>query len=245
MTFNDTTNKNGMIQSCETWLFGNDYGAITGNTNLLATFTRLINNGLDEVISKILSCDNKWQFDDSNYTDYPIGVTNLVNLQQDYPMSVSQIKIIAVEVKDNEGNWRQVQQLDIKDIQAYNTTITDFMETAGFPLYYDVKADSLFLYPKPATANVTLTNGLKVYYQREPSYFVSTDTTKKPGFASVFHDIPVLYACTQYAKANSMTSKARELDAEIQKRVKDMVDFFSQRDADYKPRMLPRYRWPE
>ena len=45
--FNDITDKLGLIQECETKVFGSDYGAISGNTKKLKTFTRYLNNGLN------------------------------------------------------------------------------------------------------------------------------------------------------------------------------------------------------
>lgn len=231
-----------MIQECETWLFGNDYGAISGNTNLLATFTRLINYGCDEVLTDILGADGKWQYDDTNYTEYPIGTTTMVDNQQDYTLDSTQIKVIGVELEDSAGNWRKLKQLDIRDIQAAGLSVTDFFEEAGVPTHYDIQGDALFLYPKPDVSQVTAANGLKVFFQRHPSYFTASDTTKKPGFAVIFHDIPVLHACAKYAKSSSMQEKARELDAEITKRKKQMIDFFSKRNPDYKPRMVAKFR---
>lgn len=240
MTFNDTTNLNGLIQECETLVFGGNYGAISGNTNLLKTFTRLINNGLDEITVMLLGADGRWQYDDTNYSDYPIATTNLVDSQQDYVLDASHIKITGVEILDSEGNYYPIEPIDEMDIQDRDMATTEFLEEAGMPRYYDIKSNSLFLYPKPSSTDVTTTNGLKVYFQREPSYFIYTDTTKKPGFASIFHDIPALFACAKYAKANSMTEKAREMDAMVARRLEDMQEFFRDRNVDDKLRITPR-----
>lgn len=242
MTFNDTTNLNGLIQECETLVFGGNYGAISGNTNLLKTFTRLINNGLDETVGRLLGADGRWQYDDTNYSDYPIATTTLVDSQQDYVLDASHLKITGVEVLDSEGNYYPIFPIDEVDLQDSGMATTEFMETAGLPMYYDIKSNSIFLYPKPSSNDVTTSNGLKVYYQREPSYFAYTDTTKKPGFASIFHDIPALIACAKYAKANSMTEKAREMDAMMERRLSEMEEFFRDRNVDDKLRIVPRRR---
>jgi len=149
MQFSDTSTKNGLIQECETWLFGNDYGAISGNTNLLATFTRLLNTGLDEVTASIMEVDGRWQYDDTNYTDFPIATTNLVVGQQDYQLSVSHIKILGVEIKDNNGDWYAVAPLDQQDIRRSGHALTEFLEENGRPQYYDITGGSVFLYPPP------------------------------------------------------------------------------------------------
>lgn len=242
MTFNDTTTKNGLIQECETWLFGSDYGAISNNTNQLHTFTRLLNNGLDETATLILQTDGKWSFDDQNYTDYPIAYTDLVAGQKDYTLDVSHFKIIGVEVKDSEGNYVAIPQINYRDIRQAGQTPTEFYETDGMPVCYEPFTPSLFLYPSPSATDVTLTAGLKLRFQRNPSYFVYTDTTKAPGIPSIFHDIPVLFACAKYAKSNSMNDKARELDNEIARRKADMKAFFNTRDVDVKKRLRPAYK---
>lgn len=243
MVFNDTSStKNGLVQECETWLFGSDYGAISGNANMLATFTRLLNNGLDEVTNIVMTADGRWQYDDSNFTDFPIATTNLVISQQDYQLSVSHIKILGVEIKDNNGDWYPLAQIDQQEIRRAGHAITEFMEEDGRPQYYDVVGDSIKLYPAPATANVTTTAGLKVYFQREPDYFTTGDTTQKPGIPSIFHDIPALYASAKYAKSNQMSEKARELDNEITKRTEVLKRFYSKRNVDKKPTLKARYK---
>lgn len=233
---------NGLIQECETWIFGNNYGAISDNPQMLATFTRLINNGLDEVTASIMEVDGRWQYDDSNYTDFPIATTTLVDNQQDYQLSVSHIKILGVEVKKSDGDYYVLRPLDLQDIRRKGMSVTEFFDEKGLPQYYDVTGNSLKLYPSPNATQVTTTAGLKVFFQREPDYFETTDTTKVPGIPSIFHDVPALFACAKYAKANQMTEKARELDAELQKRMTKLVDFYSKRNVDQKPRLVARYK---
>jgi hypothetical protein len=207
LQFSDTKTKQGLIQECETNVFGdNGYGRISGDDNLLATFTRLLNEGLNSVVQLILQSDNRWQWDDDNNTDFPIATTTLGVVvgseQQDYTLAVSHLKITRVEVKDANGNWNLLKPIDQADI--YSESLTDFLKTAGLPLYYDKIATSILLYPKPLGTQVTAVNGLKVYFQRPPSYFVSTDTTKVPGFNSLHHRLVALKASLDYARTNSL-----------------------------------------
>lgn len=243
--YNDVTNKSGLIQSCEEWLFGGDYGAISGNANLLLRFTSALNYGVDITGLKILEVDNKWQYDDSNYTDFPEATTNLTNGQQTYTMDTDFMKIAGVECLDSSGNWFNLKPLDEEEIRQKGFSLSEYFETDGQPLFYDVKGNSIVLYPAPATGNVTMTNGLKVIYQRNNSYFVSTDTTKTVGVPTPFYDLPVLYACQKYAKQNSMTAKARELDAEVQKREKDLENYYHKRWKEVKQIIKPKFRNPQ
>ena len=242
MIFNDTsTSKNGLVQECETWLFGSDYGAISGSTTMIATFTRLLNQGLNEVTAAIMEVDGRWQYDDSNYTDFPIATTTLVEGQQDYQLSVSHIKILGVEVKKSDGDYYVLRPLDLQDIRRKGLSVSEFLDENGLPRYYDVTGVSVKLYPVPRATDVTLSEGLKVMFQREPDYFTTDDTLQTPGFPSIFHDIPALIASNKYAKSNQMSEKARELDAYIEKRMEDLRRFYSKRNVDSKPKLQARY----
>nr|AKH48004.1 hypothetical protein [uncultured marine virus] len=240
MVFNDTTNLTGIIQECEMLVFGGDYGAISGNTNLLKRFTALSNKGLDRVVSKILSSDTRWQWDDNNQTDYPIATTNLVDGQQDYVLAVSHLKITGAEVMDQNGNYNVLKPIDQYDIQASGVALTEFMKTDGLPQYYDKRADGVFLYPKPDTASVTLTEGLKLYFQRGPSYFESDDTTKAPGFTSIYHHLIAWHASFDYAMANDMIDKAQGIKVMIDEGEAELQDFFNRRDKDDQPKLQAR-----
>ena len=79
-------------------------------------------------------------------------------------------------------------------------------------------------------------------FQRQPEYFTTSDTTKEPGIPSVFHDIPALIASNKFAKSKQMRELARELDAEVEKRMETLRRFYSKRNVDKKPRLQARYR---
>ena len=228
MTFSNTTTKDGIIQDCEFWLFASNYGQITGDTNLMNTFTSLSNRALDSVVTKIFESDDRWQYDDSTYTDYPIATTDLVLGQRDYTLSVSHLKITRVEIKDEQGDWKELRPIDLIDIPVARD---EFFSENGDPLYYDKLGNSLFLYPSPDYAQ---TASLRVYYQREPNYFVYTDTTKKAGFVSILHRLISLKACYDYAVANNLTDKITVLNNEITKKEAELVRFYGRRNKDEK-----------
>lgn len=230
MVFNDTTTKGGLLQDCEIVLFGdNGYTQITGNTNRLATFTNFINRALDTVTSLILDADGRWQYDDTNFSTLPIGTTLLVHNQQQYQLSVSHLRILRIEILGIDGKYYKIQPIDPSDIQ--NQSMTEFMNTASQPLYYDLLGDSIFLYPKPQTGYVTMSAGMKIYYQREPSYFVSTDTTKTPGFNTIFHRLVSRIACLDYAIARQLSVKT-DLEKEVIMLKSELQDFYGKRQPD-------------
>lgn len=235
LQFNDTSSaKSGLIQECESHIFGdNSYGRISGDTSLLATFTRYINEALNRVANLIMTADGRWQFDDTNFTDFPIGQTNLVTTlgaeQQDYSFDVTMLRILRAEVMDNTGAWRKLTPLDETDV--YDTSLSDLLRTPGLPIYYDPQGASVFLYPKPLATAVTSTNGLKIWFQRPPSYFTSADTTKVPGFNSMYHRLVALIASRDYAMFKQL-SVAKVLADKVQQDEDSLVENYALRNKD-------------
>jgi hypothetical protein len=229
MIYNDTSTNTGILQEIESQVFSSNYGKITGSTALLQTFTRYCNQALDHIVVKILESDDRWQYDDSTYTDLPIGTATLVNAQQDYSLSVNHLKVLGVSIKDSAGNWVKLTQFDPQDLSEDRA---EFMKTASVPQYYDVMANSVFLYPAPATGSVTLTAGLKVYFQRPPNYFITSDTAKVAGFPSVFHRLIALWASYFYCQANGMGAKIGAISDEIKKMETELVAYYGNRNVE-------------
>lgn len=192
---------------------------------------RNVNRWLEIVVSLIMQADSRWEWDDSNQTDLPIATTTLVDSQQDYNIAgATFLKLMRVEVKDINGNYYLLDPISEKDVQ--NQALTEFQKTAGRPLYYDKLGDSIFLYPKPASTHVTLSAGLKAYFQRLPSYFTSTDTTKVPGFAPLYHRILSLGAALDYAIQNELIGKVNLINPMIEKMKGELVKFYGSRIRD-------------
>jgi len=231
--FSNTTTNDGLIQDCEFTLFGdNGFGQITGNTKRMQAFTSLLNSALNKVNNLIMQCDGRWQYDSTNYTDLPIGTTDLVNNQQDYALSTSHLKLLRVEVLARDGKWNKSDVIDMNEIDE--TGLVDYLDTPAIPRYYDVSNNSLFLYPKPQTEFVNTDvggGGLKVFYQRAPSYFLTSDTTKQPGFASTFHRLVSRWACYDYA-LNRQLKIAKTLRDEITLLEQELQDFYASRNSD-------------
>src|SRR3990167_4977511 len=85
-----------------------------GGTTLL----RRVNVAYEDVVSKILGCDGLWQFDDSNYTSFPIATTDMVNSQNDYQFDTTHLEILRAEVKDSAGLWSQLIPIDISQVDG-------------------------------------------------------------------------------------------------------------------------------
>ena len=235
LQFSDTSSaKNGLIQECEANVFGdNSYGRISGDAGLLATFTRYINEALNYVANRIMTSDGRWQYDDTNQTDFPIATASLVTTagseQQDYALNNTMLRILRVEVMDNTGAWHKLKSIDQADV--YDQSLTDFLKTPGMPVYYDPQGSSIFLYPKPLDSAVTASGGLKVYFQRPPSYFTTSDTTKVPGFNSMYHRLVALIASRDYAMFKSL-SVAKALADKVQQDEDSLIENYTLRNKD-------------
>jgi hypothetical protein len=184
------------------------------------------NRALDREVVLIRQADGRWQWDDSNQTDFPFATTSLVLDQQDYSLDATHYRIERVEVKDEEGNWHKLASIDQADI--YDQSLTDFLKTSGQPQYYDKIGNSIMLYPKPEYSQVA---SLKVFYQRGPSYFTTSDTSKTPGFNPLFHRLIPLWCAYDYAFINDMKIAAN-LRSEISQAEEQLQEFYALRDKD-------------
>lgn len=237
MVFSDTTNKNGAIQFCEEWLFGNDYGAISGNPTLLLKFTNGINRGMDLTKALIYQADARWQDDDPNFTTINDSTTDLSDGVSTYRLDKDQLIVDGVEVLGIDGNYHLLKHIDYADIKEKNISLSEYKSTPGMPEEYDLEGDILILFPSPATGVVTMSNGLKLLSKRPSSYFVSTDTDKEIGIPRTFHDVPCLFACSEYASMNSMEQKMVDIENKLALRKKDLTKHFSLRNKDEKRRL--------
>lgn len=216
--------------------------------------TRNINQWYYKVISWILAAENTWEWDDSNYSDFPIGLTTMTASQEDYtlPQAVSTgtcggasastsnpsttLKILGVSVKDAGGNWHKLRRID--ESQARDVDLEEAFKTAGMPLYYKELGNSIKLFPAPSNASTTLSCGLKIYFQRTMDEFTAADTTQQPGFAATFHRILSLGAAYDYALAKGL-EQIKSLRIEISEMKDDLQKFYGDRNKDEKVRMVP------
>jgi len=97
MQFSDTATRQGLIQDCED-LMNFPVTGISGNTTLLQTFTRNINQWYHKVITMILASQDSWDFDDITFTGTsPIVTRALVAGQRDYKFPTALWSLIQAE----------------------------------------------------------------------------------------------------------------------------------------------------
>lgn len=227
LQFSNTTNKSGILQVIERKTKLND-GGITGNTQRLKEFTSEVNLAVDKAFSIIFKANGLWQFDDSNHSDYPIITTSLVANQRDYTFTTDEqgnliLDIYKVMVKDEQGIYHEIYPVD-QQSDEYMDGFWSGQNDTGIPSRYDKTANGIFLDCIPSYNSP---GGLKVFINREGSYFTTSDTTKKPGFSGLFHKYLAVvpsyeYACTnQLANKNDLKQEMLEMEMDMKKHYRD------------------------
>ena len=222
MQFSDTTTKQGLIQECEFWTNLGDAG-ISGDSTLLKQFTSRINRAYERVLPLVLSMDDTMQWDDPNYTDKPIARTDLVSGQQDYSAisdedSNSILNVVKVFVLQSSTATEYVELRRVPvGVGGEARILSPATTFVGIPTEFVELGGSINLGPIP---NYTATNGLKIMFERSPSYFASTDTTKKSGIPEPFHQLLALHASKDWLAVNKPENGLLigEIKQEIMKR---------------------------
>lgn len=228
--FSDTTNRNGLVQLIEDRTNTN---SATSSSYSLATKTRDINSAFAKFMMIAVQASGRWQVDDTNQTDYPIMTVDVVSGQQDYAFvsdgstpANQVLDIHRIEIQDSNGNWKLLTPIDEADITE--SALTEFMETNGEPAYYDKTSNAIFLYP---ASNYNSTNGLKFYYSRTPSYFLTTDTTKTAGIPDMFHEYLALRPAYYYCLSKGLP-RAKEYGAEMLAMEEQIKAYYGSRQRD-------------
>ncbi len=231
MQFSESTNKTGLYELFQ------DLTETNSTSYTAYKFARDANSALARYMFLAIKSSQKWQVDDTNYTDYPIITINLVSGQQDYPFTADAsdnqvLTIDRVECKDSGGNWHKLVVYDeMEESGAISQT------NSGTPNSYHQTANGIFLKDIP---NYNSTSGLKVYFKRAPSYFVGTDTTKEPGIPEIFHEYLVYRPAYLYAVKNLPTLAPGYL-AIVQRIEADIGDFYFLRNQNQPKRMKVNY----
>ncbi|MHA1854065.1 MAG: phage adaptor protein [Candidatus Heimdallarchaeaceae archaeon] len=199
--------------------------------------TRNVNGWYRKANSWIWQTTGVWEYDDSNYTDFPIATSDLIAGQADYTMPSSAQKVMRVEVMDVNGGYQVLRELDQSEV---GVGMTEFEETDGMPRYFDLVANSIVLYPAPSADQTTLTAGIKLYFSRGIEEFSIADTSTEPGFNEDFHRILSYGAALDYALAYNLDNKIQTLQSNISIVKKDLIKFYGRRNVAKKLRLSPK-----
>lgn len=195
--FSDTSNKTGLIETLARFT-----GTQTSTTSsyTLAEKTLDINNAYAQFLSIAMRASGKQQIDDTNQSGLPVHTINIVSGTASYAFTVDTastpnqiLEIQKLRIKDLNGRWTdQITQID-----KNNFDISQYQDVTGTPEYFDLLGNNIVFYPTP---NYNSSGGVEITVSRTPVYFLTSDTTKKPGIPDMFHEYlvlrPAFYFCT-------------------------------------------------
>ena len=251
--FNDVTNRRGIIQEIERILYPNEYGRISGNAQLLTDFTAAINVARDDYTALLTRVGGLSAPEDFNYTNtLPIIYFDLISGQRSYTLlqdgtGSNILDIYKLITYTASGVGSELMPIEVRqdDMMGSAMTIPDFYNGTklyGTSQYYSRTANTITLDIIPNyTTNGAVTGiyGLAAYISREPTYYLSTDTTKLSGFPGLFDRYLALIPAQRYAMANGMAN----VNIITQDRVKmemDITTYYGKRLRDARIGLTPR-----
>lgn len=232
MVFSDTTNNLGIVQQARS------FGRVDETAWPIYKIVNSVNNYHDKVTGYAIGSDRRFQWDDTNHTELPIGTRDLTINVTDYSFLTDEqgnsiLTLTRVEMLE-AGYYRMLLPVDKND-ESYDQDA--FGQISGVPRYYDKIADNVIRLDAIPTA--TVTNGLRFHFQRIGSRFAATDTTKSPGVAPILHRGYVVAAAYDIALTLGREN-LQPLSVEMQKEEAFMIQYFSIRGMDNDMRLQPR-----
>lgn len=208
-----------------------------------AVLLRRVNQALEETIGKLIALDQTQIWGDSNFTSLPTGLVTMTNSNEIYQLSGNQtstgvdttnplLNFLGASVKTKDGIWLPLLHISLWELFEHNADPVEFFKTDGLPQYYEVREDFIVLYPAPDNGvSVTLTSGLKIFYERRPSLYTSaqvTTGTKEPGFNPLYHYLLSYKMALPYA-VSYKKDRVPMLMSEIKRMETELLDVESKK----------------
>ena len=178
------------------------------NSFPLAQKVAKVNLALDEAFSIIFKVSKSgWQFDDGNHTSDPVLTANIVSGTRDYDFSSDSggnlaLDVYRVVVLDSDGVGRVIDPVSQRtDAEDNISGFTDNQSAGGTPTKYDKFGMTISLDPIP---DYSKTSGLKLYINRQASYFALTSTSKVAGIDGLCHDFLYLKPAYEWARDHGL-----------------------------------------
>ncbi len=231
MEFNNTSELNGIIQTIED-LCDFSPATISGDATKLKQFTAKCNQAQHRVRHLIFNHTGNWEYDGGNHIDLPSATTDLILDGKRYALPPDALTVQRLEVKGDNGDWSRLKPIT-KEI--VNGSLDEFMKDSGQPMYYRLVNNTIELFPAP---NYSQDDSLKVYFDRADTDFLTSDTTKTPSFASLYHKIiPIKVAIDWFKVKQPQSPTLPILIQDDLKLEQELKEYYSKRFKDYKPRI--------
>jgi len=213
----------------------------------LATAVRRINASYEELIGEIINADGTWQWDDDvNIGDAPRGKGDLVEGQEYYTFASKYLQVEAVDIKGTDGIYRRIKPIDPKEFEHISPDEYFGIDASGnpetsFPDFYDIKGNSIRLYPAPTATEVTLTEGLRISFKRTADLFTTSDTSQSPELPSTHHVLLAFMAavpfCMSYKK-----DRVPLYEKKVDSMKKTLLEHYSYREKNRRGIIIPSRR---
>lgn len=232
--FSDTVNNLGIVQQARF------FTRVDSSQWPTYKIVNSCNNYLDECAGYLIGSDKRFQWDDTNHTKIPEATTPSVSGQSDYSYLTDEqgnsiITLTGVSRLDSAtSNYIPLTQVDRNDTDV---DLTTFGTQTGTPTRYDKIADNIVRLDLKVGSVISAY--LKFFFQRTPSYFVATDTTKAPGVSPLLHRGFVIASAYDIALTLGLANVSL-LAGEMEKERQKMISRYSgSRNRDDKGRMRP------
>jgi len=236
MQFNDTSNKNGLLQRCEFWT-NLGYGTITNDTDLKDEFTVHINQAQDEIFMEALEAQDGWDPDDPRY-DNRKKFTVSMTKNRDYTFAVNE-NILEWERVDVSYDGETYNRADAIDSTEFGFGVgggkADDIFNQSDPKY-DPRGNQLLLFPKGNQDAVDAGGELRLEWARAPKTFAfdGSNDSEEPFVPRAFHDQVAIRAAYKWVMVNKSGngSLLSRLEAQIKKGRQKIKDHYSNRNND-------------
>lgn len=213
----------------------------------MKVFTALVNQAFNRLMPRILSYADHIRWDDINNTGLPIGTFNIVSGQSDYTIAQDGNSLDILNITDvraclssSSTFYTELEKMSIDDQRALDAMSPNSAIT-GVPVAWLERGNTIFLWPQP---NYSATNGVKIFFERQQYYFLTSDTTKTPGIPRPFHELLALIPAHDWLITNRSTQPMliTRIEAEIASQEKSLDAFISKRyptKSVMTPRKIP------
>ncbi|MDD5178323.1 MAG: hypothetical protein PHT54_03540 [Candidatus Nanoarchaeia archaeon] len=232
--FSDSINKTGLIEML-------DQAVGTDNNKFpLTQKTAKINLALDEALSVIFKVSKSgWNFDSNS--NEPVISNDIVSGTRTYDFSKDSggnltLGIIRVTLASSDGIYSVIDPVDpLTDPEDNVSGFLDGQDTQGTPTKYRKYGTTISLDPIP---NYSKTSGLKLYIDREATYFSASSTSQIAGIDGLCHDFLYLKPAYEWARDHNLHN-TETLFRDMQLAKQKIVERYGSKEKDRPRRMSP------
>jgi hypothetical protein len=227
MVFSDTSGGTGGVQQVRSFM------RVDSNQWPTSKIVNSFNNYLDRLTGYAIGADKRFQWDNTNHTKLPEGVTDLTSDQTDYSFLTDEqgnqiLTLTGMSLIDANGLETRLIPVDRDDMDYDQLS---FGKITGTPTRYDKIADNIVRLDYKPSATDAASYDLKFYFQRSSPYYVATDTTKTSGFSPILDRGFVMAGAFDGALTLGLPN-LQPLSIEMQKEEQFMKDYFTNRNND-------------